>query len=153
MKKGFVGAIAVTALLALYMWAVVGSAFALIGTGKGIGIAIGLGALTLPLLCLVLIAREFQLARTVSTMAGTLLEAGELPIDTFPRSRGGRIDRAAADAAFTPARVRVEENPRDWRAWYNLAFAYDASGDRRRARAALRSAAKLFREPAAHAAS
>ena len=87
MKKGFVGAIAVTALLALYMWAVVGSAFALIGTGKGIGIAIGLGALTLPLLCLVLIAREFQLARTVSTMADTLLEAGELPIDTFPRSR------------------------------------------------------------------
>jgi len=37
----------------------------------------------------------------------------------------------------------VEAHPDDWRAWYRLGLAYDASGDRRRARGAVRQAIQL----------
>jgi Flp pilus assembly protein TadD len=78
-------------------------------------------------------------------MADALASTGELPVDDLPRSPGGRIDRAAADAAFEERRAAVERAPDDWRAWYHLAFAYDAAGDRRRARETLRRASSMFR--------
>jgi len=55
------------------------------------------------------------------------------------------IDRAAGRAAFETARAEAEAHPDDWAARYRLGFAYDAAGDRRRARAALRLAARLRR--------
>lgn len=140
-----VSAILVVALLALYGWALVGRGIALIRAGTPVGVVLGLAVLILPLLVLVLIARELRLAMTVQSMADTAAEAGALPIDDLPRSPGGRIDRDAADAAFGEARIAVEAAPVDWRAWYRLAFAYDAARDRRRAREALRKAAGLYR--------
>ncbi len=145
MKKGLWGAIVVTALFALYVWAVVGRGFALIGTGDPVGIALGLAALILPLLCIALIAREWMLGASVQRMADELADRGELPEDHLPRSPGGRIDKDAARAAFLPAREAAQDRPKDWQAWFNVAFAYDAAGDRRRARGALRTASALYR--------
>ncbi|GGM21723.1 tetratricopeptide repeat protein [Promicromonospora citrea] len=143
--RGLPGALAVTALLALYVWQIAGRGLAMLRSGEPLLIGIGVGVLVIPLLVIGLIAREYRLAATVQRMADTLAADGELPVDDLPRSPGGRIDRAAADAAFEPRRAAVEEDPDDWRAWYNLAFAYDAAGDRGRARAALRTAAGLYR--------
>ena len=81
--------------------------------------------------------REWSLAVDVQRMADELAAADELPVDDLPRSPGGRIDRAAAREAFEPAREHAEAEPDDWRSWYHLAFAYDAAGDRRRARESL----------------
>lgn len=145
MRRGLVPALVVTSLFGLYVWAVAGRGVALIRTGDPFGILIGAAALVVPLVCLWLIAREWQLAITVQRMADVLAAEGELPVDDLPRSPGGRIDRGAADAAFEVARLRAEAGPGSWRSWYLLAFAYDASGDRRRARAGLRRAAALFR--------
>lgn len=145
MKKGFWGAVVVSALFALYVWAVADKGFALIGTGEPVGIVLGLAALVLPLLCIGLIAREWMLAASVQRMADELAERGELPEDHLPRSAGGRIDKEAAHTAFLPARQHTEEHPQDWKAWFNLAFAYDAARDRRRARGALRTASALYR--------
>jgi hypothetical protein len=143
--SALVGALAVTALLALYAWQIVGRGVAMIGTGVPVLVGIGVAVLVLPVLVIGLVAREFHLAATAQRMADTLAGGGQLPVDDLPRSPGGRIDRQAADARFGPYRAAVEENPDDWKAWYNLAFAYDAAGDRRRARAAVRHAAGLFR--------
>ena len=49
--------------------------------------------------------------------------------------------RTAADAI----RAAVEAEPESWQAWYRLGWAYDAAGDRRRARGALRRAVALER--------
>lgn len=143
--KGIVGAVLVTLLLALYVWQVAGRAAALIGTGEPVAVAIGAGVLLLPLLVVGLVGREFLLAGTVQRMADDLAARGRLPVDDLPRSPGGRIDRSAADAAFAPYRDAVDAEPTSWEAWYHLAFAYDAAGDRRRAREALRRAAALYR--------
>jgi Flp pilus assembly protein TadD len=51
----------------------------------------------------------------------------------------------AADAAFQGYADAVERDPEEWRAWLRLGLAYDASGDRRRARAAVRRAIALAR--------
>lgn len=144
-KKALLGAATVTALLALYIYAIWGRAQALIGTGEPVGIAIGIGVLIIPLLAIGLIAREWWLGVVVQRMADELAQAGELPVDDLPRSPGGRIDRDAADAAFVIMRERVEAEPESWKAWYNVAFAYDASRDRKRARSALRTAARLYK--------
>jgi Flp pilus assembly protein TadD len=55
----------------------------------------------------------------------------------------GRIVREDGDAVFPSYRADVEADPGDWRAWYRLGLAYDASGDRRRAREAVRTAIRL----------
>jgi cytochrome c-type biogenesis protein CcmH/NrfG len=142
---GLVGAVLVTALLALYVGLVVVRAVQLIGTGKGIGVGLGVALLVLPLLVIALVAREWWLAVDVRSMADALDAQGGLPVDDLPRSPGGRIDRDAARERFAAARQEVEATPGDWRTWYHLAFAYDAAGDRRAARGALRTASRLHR--------
>ena len=75
------------------------------------------------------------------------LEAEDaVPSDELPAVASGRIDRAAALAVFPTYQQAVEAEPGDWRAWYRLALAYDASGDRRRARWATRTAIRLERD-------
>jgi predicted Zn-dependent protease len=68
-----------------------------------------------------------------------------LPVDTLPHLPSGRPDRAAADLDFPKYQAEVEEHPEDWTRWYRLALAYDASGDRRRARWATRRAIRVER--------
>jgi hypothetical protein len=138
-------AVALTALLGLYVWFVAVRAVALLATGSPIGIALGAAFLVLPLLVVALMANEWRLAVRTQRMADRLAAEGGLVVDDLPRSPGGRIDRAAARAAFDEARAQAESAPQDWRSWYRLAFAYDAAGDRRRARESLRTAARLHR--------
>ena len=94
---------------------------------------------------LALIGREMLFGLQTERLAAILEAEGGLPEDDLPRSPGGRIDREAADAQFELYRVEAEAAPRDWRARYRLALAYDASGDRRRAREAAREAVRLHR--------
>ena len=138
-------AVALTGLLGLYLWLVATRATALIRTGEPVGVGLGIAFWILPLLVIWLVAREWRLAIDVQRMADELAGVDELPVDDLPRSPGGRIDRAAAREAFEPARERAEAQPDDWRSWYHLAFAYDAAGDRRRARESLRTASRLHR--------
>lgn len=145
-RTALVAALALTALLALYVWLVAGRAVALVRTGEPVGVGLGVAFAVLPLLVLLLVVREWLLAVDVQRMADTLAARGELPVDDLPRSPGGRIDREAAAAAFELARTEAESAAvGDWGPWYRLAFAYDAAGDRRRARAALRHASRLHR--------
>ena len=131
--------------MGIYVWLVLSRAIALVGTGELVGIVLGLAFAILPLLVLWFIVKEWLLASRVQQLADELAAAGELPVDDLPRSPGGRIDRAAANAAFEKVKARVEEDPSRWQSWFHLAFAYDAAGDRRRARAALRQAVALRR--------
>ncbi|HBU42427.1 MAG TPA: hypothetical protein DEB57_06045, partial [Microbacterium sp.] len=74
------------------------------------------------------------------------LEAeGELPDDLVAVRPSGRVVRADGDALFPRFKADVESAPDDWRAWYRLGIVYDAAGDRRRARAAARTAIRLER--------
>lgn len=149
-RRGLVGAALVTLLLVVYLVAVAGRGVQLVMTGEPVAIALGLAVLILPALGAVLMVREWWLASRVQVMADELAATGGLDVE-LPRSPGGRVDRAAADEAFAAARAGVEAAPEDWAAWYRLGFAYDAARDRRRAREALRTAARLHRARGARA--
>lgn len=134
-----------SALLVLYIVAVADRGTALVRTGEPVAVLLGLAVLVLPALGVWVLVREWRMAVAVQRMADELERQGRLPVDDLPRSPGGRIDRDAADEAFAVARADAEASPEDWAAWYRLAFAYDAAGDRRRARESLRTATRLHR--------
>ncbi|WP_199423800.1 hypothetical protein [Actinotalea solisilvae] len=145
MRRSLLGAVLMTALLGVFMVAVAWRGVALVRTGEPVAIALGAAVLVLPLLGAWLLVREWRLAAAVQRMADRLAAEGRLPVDDLPRTPGGRVVREAADAAFAGFRAETERDPDDWAAWFRLGFAYDAAGDRRRAREALRRAAALDR--------
>jgi cytochrome c-type biogenesis protein CcmH/NrfG len=147
-RKGLLGALAVTALLVLYVVVIGQAVVGLLGSGSGVGITIGVCLIIIPVVALWYLGREWMFASHVQRMADELAARGALPVDDLPRSPGGRIDRAAADAQFAERRAELDADPDDWGRWFNLGFAYDAAGDRRRARGALRHAAHLHDDAA-----
>ncbi|HEU4947889.1 MAG TPA: tetratricopeptide repeat protein [Kribbella sp.] len=112
----------------------------LIGTGEPVAVGLGVAVLVIPLVGVYLVWREFQFGRATEALSRELDAEGGLPVDDLPRRPSGRIDRAAADAAFVRYKEETEAAPDNWRAWFRLATAYDAAGDRKRARAAMRTA-------------
>ncbi|WUJ68905.1 hypothetical protein OG809_27815 [Kribbella soli] len=112
----------------------------LIGTGEPVAIVLGIAVLVIPLLGAYLVWRELQFGRQTEVLARELEASGGLPVDDLPRRPSGRIDRAAADEAFGKYKAEAEAAPEDWRVWFRLSTAYDAAGDRKRARATMRAA-------------
>jgi cytochrome c-type biogenesis protein CcmH/NrfG len=115
----------------------------LVRDGRAVAVVLGVGVLLLPLVAAWAVWREISFGLATGRLARVLDAEGGLAVDDLPRRPSGRVDRAAADAAFEDFRTGVEQHPGDWRAWYRLATAYDAAGDRRRARAAARRAIAL----------
>jgi hypothetical protein len=102
---------------------------------------LGLAVLALPLIGIWVVIAELRFGAASQRLAERLAAAGEdNSPPQLPHTASGRVDRSAADAWFTEQASAVERAPGDWRAWFRLAQAYDLAGDRKRARAALRTA-------------
>jgi hypothetical protein len=133
------------ALLALYLAFAIRYGLLLIGVGEPIGIALGVALLVFPVVAAGALVAELLFTVRADRLALRLGAEGGLPGEQLDQRPSGRIDRAAADAVFPKYQRDAEENPEDWRAWFRLGLAYDASGDRRRARWATRQAIRLSR--------
>jgi tetratricopeptide (TPR) repeat protein len=133
------------ALLVLYAVAVFQYALALLLSGSGVAIAMGIALLVLPVVGVVFLSLDVIFVARGQALVNQLADAGELNLPELPLKPSGRPDRAAADAAFPAFQAAVEAAPDDWKAWLRLGQAYDASGDRRRARWATRQAIRLQR--------
>lgn len=116
----------------------------LFGSGSAVGVLLGVALVILPVVAAYLVWREIDFGRRSARLAAVLDDEGGLPVDDLPRRPSGRVDRAAAEGLFEKMRVEAEADPDNWRVWYRLALAYDAAGDRTRARAAVRHALTLF---------
>lgn len=143
--KGRIGAWIMAILLVVYLVLVAQRAVILMGTGDGVGIAMGVALLVLPLLGAWALVREVRFGANTEKLVRILDAEGGLPVNDLPSRPSGRPLREAADEEFAVARAEAEQQPDSWRAWFKLGLAYDASGDRRRARAALRKAIALQR--------
>ena len=98
---------------------------------------LGGAVLVLPLIGVYVVVAELRFGLATERLGREMGPDDETPL---PRTAAGRIDRDAADARFEVRRAEVEAAPDDWQAWYRLAIAYDDSGDRKRAREAMRAA-------------
>lgn len=135
---------AVTLLLVFYLVVSFQRSLLLLMDSNLTAKAIGAAYLVLPVVGAWALIRELMFGARTEQMAKVLEAEGGLPVDELPRTPGGRIVRAAADAEFEKYRAEAEAAPNDWRSWFRLSCAYDAAGDRKRARASMRDAVKLF---------
>jgi hypothetical protein len=116
---------------------------ALLRSGSVLAVLLGAAILVVPLVGLLLVYREVEFGRRCGRLADELAAEGGLPRDDLPRRPSGRVDRKAADGWFETMRSEAQAQPDRWQAWFRLALAYDAAGDRTRARAAARHAIAL----------
>lgn len=133
------------ALLVLYLVLVGHRAWLFVASGEPVAVVLGAALVVLPLLGAWALWAEVSFGFRSQEIVRQMAAEGTLPVDDVPRRASGRYDRAAADAAFPPYAAEVEQRPDDWRAWFRLGLAYDACGDRRRARGAVRRAVALRR--------
>lgn len=145
MPKAKIAALVVAALLVLYLVFTVQRGWIMITDANPVAKLLGIALLVLPVIGAWALIVEFVFGARIQRL-GSILEAeGRLPEDTLPRTPGGRIVREAADAEFEKYRAETDAAPEDWRSWFRLACAYDAAGDRKRARHGMRQAIRLER--------
>lgn len=135
-----IGVAVMAALLALYIVLVGWRAVQLVQTGEPVGIAMGIALIALPVIAAWALGRELWFGIRAEQLARRLEAEGGVPDEIVATTPSGRITRAEGDAVFPRYRAEVEQNPDDWKAWFRLSLAYDAAGDRRRARQAAREA-------------
>lgn len=128
----------ILALFVLYLGMTFNQAYRFLMTGELIAQIMGVAILVIPALGVWILIREVLFGLRTQKMGNELAETGQLPED-LPRMPSGRFVREAADADFPIHQADVEANPESWESWYRLALAYDACGDRRRARTSMRT--------------
>ncbi len=118
--------------------------WALLTSGQVTGILLGIAVFALPVVGAWVVWREISFGYAMQAMGAQLEAEGDLPVDDFARTPSGRIVPEDAHRFLAAERERVDEHPEDWRAWYRFGLAQDAARDRRRARAAMREARRLW---------
>ena len=143
-NRAKIGVLLVTVLLVFYILVVAQRGWLLMMSDGLTAKAMGAAYFVLPAVGVWALVRELLFGVQTEKMARILADEGGLPADDLPRTPAGRIVREAADAEFPRYQAEVEADPAQWRAWFRLSCAYDAAGDRKRARSAMRQAGKLF---------
>lgn len=141
--KNKIAVVLLSALTLLFAFLALWSALAFIIADNWIAKVLGFAVVAIVIFGIWALVREIRFGANTEKLANILETEGNLPEDDLPRVRG-RIDRDAADTEFEAYRLETEADPDNWRSWYRLGLAYDASGDRKRARAALRDAISMY---------
>lgn len=137
-------ALAMAALLALYVIVAGDRAVRFIATGEALGIAVGSALIVMFLVGAWALVREVVFGVQLEGAVAELEAEGGMPAP-LPGTPSGRADKEAAERAFPVAKGDVEQHPESWQSWLRLSMAYDAARDRRRARHAARTALSLRR--------
>jgi hypothetical protein len=143
MSRTKLGALVMTVLLLIYVALLTNTGLSLLATNILIAQVMGSLILAFPLIGVWAIVVELRFGLAAEKLVARVEAEGtwpDLQIETRP---SGRAVRASADAAFAKWSAAAEQNQTDFHAWFNLSLAYDACGDRRRARVAMRRAIDL----------
>lgn len=141
-----IGVAVMAVALGLYIVLVGQRAVIFLASGDPVGIAMGVALVVLPLIAVWALGRELWFGVRAERLGRVLEDEDGLPDATVAVRPSGRIVRSEGEGLFPQFRDDVTAHPDDWRAWYRLSLAYDAAGDRRRAREAVRTAIRLERD-------
>ncbi|QHC66293.1 hypothetical protein GSU68_06655 [Rathayibacter sp. VKM Ac-2759] len=133
-------------LLALYLFVCLQYSVVAFAAGTVPGIVMGVGLLILGGIGVWGLVRELLFGVRAERLARRLEQEDALPQEVLDSRESGRPLRAEADALFPRYAEEVDAHPESWRAWYRLGLVYDASGDRKRARGAIRRSIALEHE-------
>ncbi|MDE2591354.1 MAG: hypothetical protein KGL41_00650 [Actinomycetales bacterium] len=137
------GAVVMTGLTVMYVFLLGEKGWVLLQQPNVIAKLMGGLILMFPAVAIWAIIRELIFGLKIEKLAGKVEESGQWPQFNFELRPSGRPTRESANAEFERIRGLVEANENDWLAWFTLGLAYDAAGDRRRARLAMRKALAL----------
>lgn len=129
---------------AAYAFLAIARASVLFTSGDLVQIVFALSIVVIPIMGVALIARELWFGWSTRMMGRRLAAEGGLPEYHGELTPSGRPTKEDADAAFEHFAQEAQASPDDWRVWFRLGIAYEDARDRKRARAAMRQAAKLF---------
>jgi tetratricopeptide (TPR) repeat protein len=139
------GAIVMTGLLGVYLTLVGERSIALVNSPQPIAVAIGALMLFLPAVAAWGIFLELRFGLRIEKLGEILKKDNAWPRFEFELRPSGRPTRQSAEAIFGKYQKLVENDESNWKVWFALGLAYDAAGDRARARKAMRSAIALSR--------
>ena len=112
-------------------------------------IAIGMGVLILvfPVFALWLTIAEYRFGWQLEKLSKQIEDSGNYPVFEFEFRPSGRPTKESANMVFVEYAKKVAADEGNYLLWFALGLAYDAAGDRRRARASMRRALKLSAKP------
>jgi cytochrome c-type biogenesis protein CcmH/NrfG len=134
-----------TALLGVYITLVGERSLALVRSSEPVAVAIGTLMLFLPVVAAWGIFLELRFGLQIEKLGEVLKSENSWPRFEFELRPSGRPTKDSAEAIFGKFRQAVENDESNWRTWFALGLAYDAAGDRARARKAMRKAIALGR--------
>jgi len=149
-KRHIAGSVVMTLLVAIYLGFAVVYAQVLLQDDSLLVTIMGGALLVFPILGVWGLIYEWRFGWASGKLITTLNAEGNLPDDDFPTTVTGRPLKDQALEAFPAFQKAAEDSPESWRAWLRLALAYDACGDRRRARWATRRAIQLAKTRGDH---
>lgn len=144
--RAMIGVMIMSVLLVLYFFYAGVRAIALLSSGTPVAIAMGVALLVLPIIGVWALGREIYFGMRSTALVDQLEAQDRLPDDLGEAGPTGKPSREVADAAFERYRLEVEADDQNWQTWARLGIVYDACGDRKRARAAIRTAISLERD-------
>lgn len=139
------GALVMTALTLVYVLLLGQRGVILIQEPQAIPKLMGWLILVFPIFAFYGIFAELRFGLRTEKLAAQVEAEGKWPIRDLPVRPSGRPEKAAAQAVFDRISEESSKAPDDWHSWFNLSLAYDACGDRKRARAAMRKAIAMHR--------
>lgn len=149
MGSAKLGAYLTGALTLVYLLVLGQFGVAMILSGKPVGIAMGSLVLAFPVLGVWVLIREFRFGSRVERLGAIAKLEGTWPEFELELRPSGRPIKASADKVFAEVSAQVDGHEGDWHVWFNLSLAYDAAGDRSRARGAMRKAVALANDAGA----
>ena len=132
-------------LTLVYVALLANTGFKLLTMESAIAKSMGLLILVFPIFAVWLTAMEFRFGLQLEKLSKRIEIAGQWPVLAFEFRPSGRATKASAAEVFADCAKKVAADEGNYLNWFALGLAYDASGDRRRARAAMRRAMKLSR--------
>jgi hypothetical protein len=138
-----VGAILLSLITIIYLILMTNQAVTLILVDNWIAKVMGFALFGLPAVGIWSIVRELKFGLQVESLAKSVREENVWPRFELDLKPSGRPIRSSAEKVFAEYAELAEKAPDDWHSWFNLSLAYDASGDSRRARGAMRTAIAL----------
>lgn len=146
MSGAKVGAIVTSALLVMYLAILGNFGLTLLQTPTALGKVFGALILVFPVIGIWAMIRELRFGLKIEKLAKRVEASGSWPRFDLELRPSGRPTRESADRVFETYREKAYADETNWQAWFNLGLAYDAAGDRKRARLAMRKALKLVSE-------
>lgn len=131
-----------TAFVLVYLWLLGERALMLLSDPAPVAQLMGFLMLGFPILAIWAVFVELRFGFQAQLLAQRALEDGVALLE-IERMPSGRAERSSAKQAFDRASAALAQDETNWALWFRLGEAYDACGDRKRARQAIRRAISL----------